>query len=314
MSRRKKVKSWFYNKGRLQILALVLSVVAWFLVQSSQTVKQKQEFSIRYENLASDLAFRTPPPAVLGVGLTGSFHRLRSLDEEDLTYVVNLQNLSKGSHSIDVDLGSLRLPIDVEASNPSPRRINFVLEPVLTKEIPVELNFMGEPPEGLVIANTEISPNPIQIRGPKSVVEPINSYQVPVSFDGRSESFDSSVLIEFDSEQVESVNSILIEVELAQPNLVKTFESIPVRSLQEGRRLKIEPAQAKVVLRGSTSSLPEEASELELYVSVESLKKGRYRIRGQLELPEGTELVSMQPESFIVNVLEDPEEKPQSND
>lgn len=301
-----KLRNSFVKHGRLQLLSVFLAIIFWFLVHSGQTVKQRLTFPIRYINLPKHLVFRSDPPTNLQVNLIGSLHRLRSLNNENIFYPVDLINAEKGRQSIDIDASNLRLPIDVQWLSSRPRRLDFELVELMKKEIPVEILFVGQPADGYVVSKVAVSPNPIQILGPPETVELLNSLQLEVNIEGKSEAFSTSVLTRLKQPQTKTIDSVLVDIEFSRLNVEKIFEEVPVKAQGQpasGARVKLQPETARVTLKGSESEITGLGDQIDLFVPVEGLQKGRYRVRGKLQISEQIRVVSMEPESFIVEVL-----------
>lgn len=297
-------RKWFFLRGRLQILSLCVAFVAWFVVHSGQKVQQRQIFKVDYINMPSHLIFKKDPPKELRVLLTGSFYRVRSMSPANLSYTVDLSQARSGLNSVDVDLSNLRLPTDVFASNPVPRRLEFQLEELQRKEVPVRVEFVGEPAEAHSVTKVQVTPNPIQLVGPASSIEEIHEISVKVPLDRRSDNFSTSVLLNLDLPQTQSVEAVFVEVEISRLDQERVIQSAPVSISDASKKAKVSPSEARLILRGSSDKLADIQNHLRVLIPVEGLGRGRYRVRAQVKLTEGVQLVAIHPESFIVEVME----------
>lgn len=296
-------KEWFRARGRLQVLSVVLAMVAWFVVSSGQTVKQKFEFNLQYSNLPSNLVFVTTPPQKLRVTLVGSLHRLRGLEPETMPYVVDLSGARAGPNSIEIETSFLRLPLDVRVLNPNPRRLDFQLEELARKDVPLDIEMQGKLAAGFLVSKIELTPPLVQLMGPASVIEKISSIPVSINVEGKTESFTTSIPIQWKNTEIRSVDSVLAEVMISQLNVEKEFNEVAVTALgSSDQRITIQPSVATVRVRGSQDAIDALTQKIKVVVSVEGLQKGRYRIRGQLDTADDVVLLKMLPDSFIVEV------------
>jgi len=298
-----RIKNWAERKGRLQALAIILALLSWFLVHSSQTIKQRVNYPVSYV-LPINLLFKNEPPQELQVTLIGSFHRLRRIDPNANPYVVDLSDATVGKQSVEVDLSNLKLPYDIRASNASPRILQFELEEMVRKDVPVEVVPQGQPKEGYVISKIDPSPNPIQVVGPASAVDRLKKVSVPVDVAGKSQSFTSTVLLDLKTSELKTVESVLVSVELSRVNEEKKFSNVPVQAegLETGFSAEIIPPVATVSLKGTEADIQSLEDSVNVYVPVKGLKKGRYRIRGKLDLKSDINVLSVEPDSFIVEI------------
>lgn len=176
------------RRARLPSISVMMAIIAWFLVHSSQTVKEDHLVPVTYKNLSPDLAFSRQPIENVRMGFVGVFHRLRSAELERLTYEVDLSEAKAGLTSVEVNVGQLFLPVDIDVVNPRPRRIDVFLETKQSKEVPVKINLQGSLKSGLVVSKLKATPNPVVITGPLSALNKIDRITVDLPVRDRVES------------------------------------------------------------------------------------------------------------------------------
>lgn len=296
------LREWFYDRGFFMVLALALAILAWLFVHSGQITRLERSLKIEYINLPLSLTYSKPPPQEIQVLVTGSFHRVRSLESEDLTYLVDLRNSKVGRKVTEVDLARMRLPFDIRISNPNPARIELEFEELISREIPVHPVYQGKLGEGYVIESIRIEPDPVNVSGPQSVIESLEQLHVEVSLKGKTTSFTTQAKVT-SLPQVEAIDSVFVEVEIQEVNLQRTYREVPVKADSPKQSMRIIPETANLSLEGTQALL--DAFEQKLFVNVptEGLSQGKYRLRGTVQVPEGIKLLKLDPETFIVEVL-----------
>lgn len=303
-TRRKNInwQQWFQNKARLKVFAVALALLAWFLVQTSQPVKEFRFIELRYVN-EPNLSFSKKPIDRVRVTLTGSLYRIRSLNSEDLTYEVDLTRLSEGKHSLDFDVANLRLPYEIGVENPFPRRFEVQLERTRTKNLPVELKFLSPPPELYVVSAVRIDPNPIQVRGAQSIVQALEKIEIPIELEGRRSSFETSVLLNSPHPLVETLSLVSIQVDLRALDSELILETVEVKSQESGTGAVFTPSTARVVLRGNREELEDPELQVEVFVPVEGLSRAQgQRVEGRVQVSHpNVKVVSLEPRQFIVD-------------
>lgn len=298
-------RDWASKKAKLQLLALLLALIAWFLVHSSQTVKQTRSFDLVFEALPSEFILTQTSAEAVEFTLTGSFHRLRSLTEEERFYPIAMDQYTEGQYSVEIDSSLLPLPYDIEASIPNPPRVEFEIQKRVEKSLPVELQIQGEPEAGYRVSELRAKPESIAISGPHSLIHSLDRYSLSVPVTGLNRSVSRTELVRFESPLIQSTPSITVEIDVVAANLVERELMLPVRGEDATRALSISPGEAKIRVVGPEQLLEEISADLKVLIPTEGLQRNRrLRIRGRVVLPPGIEVLQLEPDSFIVEALD----------
>jgi len=294
--------NWIKTRGTYVGFSVLVAIVAWVYVHSGQRTGQKKVVKIQYLKLPSGLVFQRSPLKEFNMELSGPGYLIRSIRDEDLQYLVDLSSAQAGTRRIVIDPDELRLPLDVEASHPNPRSFSLRLEEVFSKTVPVKILFQRHPKEGFEVIRQHLSPNYISISGPRSIISKVESIEVPIDLHEKEKSFSLTTKPDPKLAETEVADEVLIEVEIGPRRELKDLEGVPV--LIEGGKagVSIDPMSAKVTLEGPQRLISTLGATLRVIVSVEGLGRGRYRLRGRVDLPEGIKLVSLEPKIFIVEV------------
>lgn len=297
-------QKWFFSKARLQIFSIIVAFVAWFAVHSGQQIQERVAFEIRYENLDPQLIFKREPPKEFRVILQGSLNRLKNIMDEPKVYIVDLSRAEEGRDVFDVDLSQLDLPMDVRAENPIPQSIEVQLEKLEKREVMVKLEPQGTPAKGFALTNHRVFPQSVEVFGPTSILQALSEIRLPVSVDQKKENFSLPLPLNLHSALKASVPQVIAEFQIAGITREQELKNVKVQARGEIQKTLITPQTARIVLRGSEDQLKKNSESIFVEVPVEGLNRGRYRIRGELKLLDGVQLVSISPESFIVEVIE----------
>ena len=302
-----KIKSyfsrWFSSNFGLQLFAVILAIGAWFVVNSGRVVEENDSIKIEYVQLPKGLAFQRTPLKEFKISLKGSAYRIRSLKPEDLVYMVDLSSAHPGANRVDVDLQSLRLPLDIEANYSSIRTFYVHLEEVYMKEVPVRPVFLGNLPEGYVVSRFKTTPEILPVVGPRSIVSKIEYINLEVPLMGRESSFSTEVKPRLNYPDTSTSDSVLVEVEIGALTSTREFTKVPVVVQDGGGEVRITPSVATVNVEGIPKIVGSLEGRLKVAVSVDGLKKGRYRIRGRVDLPPEVRILSLEPTYFLVEVV-----------
>ncbi|HEX4964971.1 MAG TPA: CdaR family protein [Thermoanaerobaculia bacterium] len=197
----------------LRLLALGIAIGIWFnaslqdrLVSSERLV----EASVSY-NRPKGFVIIDPVPTV-NVRLSGSKKAIRRLSPFTVDVTVELTQRQEGTATITLGPENVTAPEGLDVVSIEPPTIRVELEQEVTLRLPVVARLTGEPAAGAMVGEPEISPNQVEVRGPKSMVARTQHlFTAPVSLDGRALTF------ELQSVQVVSPDALL---QIVQPTHV----------------------------------------------------------------------------------------------
>lgn len=302
MKRRRFILDWLVSDFAFLILAVMLAVLAWAFVNGGRQTEQRRVVKIQYLQPPRGIAFHRTPLREFKIDLSGSLFRLRLIKDEELIYPVDLSAASPGAFRIDIDIDNLRLPIDVEAAHPAPRSFTIYLEDMATMSVPLRPLILGAPKEGYAVGEIRLSPSAVNISGPRSLVSKMSQIDLEIPVGGRDANFSSTLKPKISLPDIEIQDSVIGEVEIRPIRVTREFVDVPV--IAEGHSLsaRVIPSLARVYLEGVSSTALDLEGKLKVVVLTEDLKKGRYRLRGQIQLPAGVKLIRVEPASFLVEI------------
>lgn len=302
MRKKSLIFDWLTSNLAYAILSLGLATMAWAFVNGGRETVQKRTVRLQYLQPTRTLAFHRTPLKEFKVDLTGSLFRLRMIKDEDLVYPVDLTGASAGALRVDIDLDNLRLPIDVEVSHPNPRSFALYLEDLSTQPVPLRPMILGAPKEGFVVGDVRLSPSTVNIAGPRSLISKVKELELEIPVGTRDSNFTASLKPKMTLPDVEVQDMVVAEVEIKPIRVTREFLDVPVVASGRNPNARVSPSFARVFLEGVSSSSLDLEGKLKIVVPTEDLKKGRYRLRGQIVLPAGARLIRMEPVTFLVEI------------
>jgi YbbR domain-containing protein len=298
-------KSYFkdYLRGRfwLQLFSLGAAISLWLFVNSGQQVEEKRAVRIQYTRMPPNLTFERTPLKEVSIGLVGPLYRLRSLSEDDLTYLVDLSNARAGTTRVELSLDALKLPLDLEATFPNPRIFFVYLEELTTRELPVRPSFEGELEDGFSISDIRLSPPTVQVTGPRSLLSRLEFIPVDVDLRGRKGPFNLTVKPRVPAPTVEVNASVYLEIDISTVKSLREYQAVSVKTT--GGRTRVDPAVGTVIVEGPQRDLQTLTWTPEIVIDTKDLKRGRFLLRGRVEAPPGLRVLEVRPSQFLVEVL-----------
>ena len=294
------------------LLSVLLAIVVWFIAidQENPMIRQKYEEPILIEvrNMGEglqslqDLTNRT---AMLT--LRAPQRTLETLQTGDFSAVIDLADLPAGSHEVPVVVTALNP--DVEIIVLEPRQLRVMLEPVISKVVPVEVEVMDSAAFGYDWQEPLAEPSEVTITGPQTHVEQVRSVIAAVFLRNtksqveqtRTLSPRNAQNLEVERVKVEPGTARIVVPVVQPPGRKEVVVRADVRGVPSPNYrmtgVKVEPLT--VVLLGS----PDALRELPGYVETKPLliegAIGEVRERLPLILPENVSTVE---DSVLVTV------------
>jgi YbbR domain-containing protein len=289
----------FVEDFGLKLLALAITLLVWMAVTGENqpvTIHTAVQLNfVRPENLA----ISNDPPRTVEVLLTGSRNRLNSLRLLDLVATVDLSDSKPGDRVIRLspERVAIQLPSGVTISSFQPTTLPIRLEPIVRREVAVEVHLGGEPAAGFEVYGTQSTPAAVWIAGPVSHLKEVQKAPTEtISVDGRNETFTAPrVSIAILDEKLDIAESLVdVVVTIGEKRIEKSFENVPLPS----RKNSTKSQTATVILLGPPQLLQQlEAEDITLVTETRSSGEGMPKLQLPPTLQDHVTLVSITPGS-----------------
>lgn len=153
----------------LKLASIFLAVILWFFVMSSGRSVIIKEIPVQYINMPQSLEMVDMAKNV-SVVIEGQKRLLSGLNQGDVSVVVDLENMKAGKNSYSLSKKNIKLPKSLLINSISPETLSLTLEERLKKEVSVKPVIVGQPEEGFAVESIKITPERVQIEGPKSLI------------------------------------------------------------------------------------------------------------------------------------------------
>ncbi|MBE7517532.1 MAG: hypothetical protein HS105_13145 [Chloracidobacterium sp.] len=183
----------FLEDWALKLTALVITLGLWFGVTVVSRGKQASErFSAPLNFRVLDNAIVTSAPVQeVELRVRGSGDKVDQIRRSDLIVNVDLSEIQPGERVIELtpETVSVPLPEGVKLVDLQPSRVPVTIEAAVEKDVEVHAVTTGRPAAGFeVYGDPLIVPKKVKIRGPRSVVDPIDHlFTDKISLDGRDQ-------------------------------------------------------------------------------------------------------------------------------
>jgi len=164
--------------------------------------------------------------------LEGSRLDLNKLNSSNIIVTVDASKIYEaGTHNL---LYSIAYPGDVPSNaitvtNKNPSTVKVTVENRIGKEVPVEIDYVGNLPEDFVADTAVLDVEKVNISGPKSVIDQIETARIQVNLEGRSESFNEELQYTLCDKDQNPVDAQLVTTDAA--NVIVTLKIMRVKEI-----------------------------------------------------------------------------------
>ncbi len=165
------------------------------------TVGVWYSFARGMETLATHrvhIEFTTPDPGMeitaasasdVKLLISGTKPLINALRPEQVTIKLNLEGAHAGINTIPVTQGSIQLPPGIQLKQVEPEQVEVTLDTLVEKQVPVQPDWTGTLPEGLILTKAEAIPETVLVTGNKLALDDIATlFTEKISLDNLTES------------------------------------------------------------------------------------------------------------------------------
>jgi len=174
------------RKNKLEFVSAALVSVflvsgLWFSFMSGFETFITLQIPIQYTNPDPRMQIINTSANAVGLRLSGSGPRIRSLSPDQVSVTIDLNKAGIGTNTFTITDNNINIPRGIQVSQIEPQSVDVTLDVLMKKEFPVQLDWIGKPAENFVISQVTVRPKKIGIVGPSHVLEKMTTiYTQPV--------------------------------------------------------------------------------------------------------------------------------------
>lgn len=310
----------FLRNPLLKIASLVAAFGLWTFVNfGERNTEETLQLPIEIVNLPEGLMVTGNGHESVDVRVVGPRPLLGRVDRTRLSLPVDLGGAKAGAAVFRITTDSLTLPRGVRVLFVQPTQLTLQLEKVAEKLVPVQLRLLGKLPSDFLVVSQKVAPDHVEVRGPAALLGKVEA--------ALTQSIDLAKLaegtvtrqlsLEPPGEHL-SFGARRVTATLQIAEVIETREIRDVAVQLEGATLEasVSPNRLRLKIRGPKKLVADYASRQEsLVVVIDASGEAptERSVAPVLELPEGLELLSMEPASVRLTLTAPtprPEPKP----
>ena len=302
-------------RWRELLIAFLLAVGIWYVVTGSEKVESQIEVRTDYRGLPQGLIIRSGTVSKVSVRVRASVGMLHSVSGRDFACFVDLSAVKKGDNILPISNNQIMLPGGMEVIDVTPSRIYLDVDTLESKTVPLLASIQGDPP-GDYTLEARVEPAETRISGASSQVAGIGQLVIPVKVDeplvpGTTESRRLIPLPDgVDAAPHEAKVTLHVGI---RRKLVQVTRPVYVYVPEQfGAVVRPDKASLSLAVPESLAGKISANDGIKAYVQLERHEPGSYSLPVQVALPEGIELVKVQPANVAVTVEQKSSARPRA--
>ncbi|HTW89685.1 MAG TPA: CdaR family protein [Candidatus Binataceae bacterium] len=294
-----------HNLG-LRLLSVFLAIALWVFVNAGEHTDEVQlEVPVRYSSLPAGLVIINDHPQFIKVTVAGTPTMLSLLDPDRLTLKLNLNGVGAGQASFRLTAEMFSEYRGTSVTRIVPSQIVLDIDRIIKRGVPVKLDLDGKPATGYRVASTQVMPSEVEANGPSRFVSAIKHVETePLSIEDASADIDAPVRVLDPGARV-SLGTEVVEarVMLTQVIVDREFKGLKVQVRDTASRSRIDPAVARVTIRGPLLKLAKLDLGDAVFVDASGIEPGAWHIVPlEVSLPDGLQVVRHDPQNVRLRV------------
>jgi YbbR domain-containing protein len=178
------VRQFFTRNVGWKLLSLALAIALWISIAREPEVATSVSVPVEFKNPPNNLDVEGNLPDRVRVEMRGPSGRLTRDDLSSVAVVLDLSDAEPGERTYSIRGRDLNLPSGVAFDKAAPSQITLRFAQLIEKEEPVQPVYANVPP-GYRIADAQLHPLTVRIRGSQNRVGPIQQIQTdPIDLSG----------------------------------------------------------------------------------------------------------------------------------
>lgn len=293
------------QRWREILLAFLMAVTLWYSVSGSEKLESQIDVRVDYRGLPQGLVIRSGLINKVTVRVQAPGAMLRTLSARDFTFYMDLSRVRKGRNMLPINLADLPFHSGIDVLDATPSRITLDVDTLESKEVPLVAEISGLPP-GDLAAEVSFMPPAITITGASELLAPIDKLSVPVLIEepivpGTSVTQRLLNLPEgVDYQPTEVKIATRIDFKRKQVKVSRSVQVDVPSSL--GKFVRPDKVDISLAIPESLADKAASNKEIKAFVRLEQYDLGSYTLPVRVSLPNGAELVGVDPPQVSVTL------------
>lgn len=209
------MKHWILRNWFLKILSLLLASLLWAAVSNQASSEIGLDVPLEYRNIPPQLEITGDMTNTIQVRLRGPSNVIKGVTAKDVSTTIDLSKMRTGEKIVALSPQNVQTPFGAEVIRVNPSSVRFNLERTVTKTVDVVPTLAGQPMNGFEIGQVSVSPSTIEVEGPESRVDMLQSIATtPLRIDRKQSSIEQSADLDVPDPQIRLLHPSAVNVRI----------------------------------------------------------------------------------------------------
>jgi uncharacterized protein (TIGR00159 family) len=191
-------KSLRFEMTIAALLSFLLISIAWFSFTGRSDTLSPYDIPISYVGRASGVDIVSASVDTVKVQLIGADTLMKTVSKDKISVIVDLSDLPIGENTIKILPGSVSTPPGIDLNGVTPSEIEVVLDRVITKKLPVQIDWKEKLADNLLMVAASVQPSEVKVTGRSMLLKEMDTlYTEKISLKNITKSGSVSVSIAY---------------------------------------------------------------------------------------------------------------------
>ena len=163
------------------LVCLVFMTGIWFSFTRGMETLTTVDVPVEFVNRGSGLEIFDTSSSMVSLYLSGSGALIKNMRSDQIKVSVDLSHADLGANVFNLNRGNVSLPPGIQLNRIEPSVLTVALDKLATKVIPIQVNWVGQLPQTMLLKNAEIIPSAVKVLGASQrLAETATIYTEPV--------------------------------------------------------------------------------------------------------------------------------------
>lgn len=187
----------------------------WFSFAKGMETLTSLEVPLEYTNRDSEMRIISTSVNTVRLHLAGSAALISSLRSDQVKVKVDLNTAKIGDNEFAITEQNIALPPGVRINRIEPPSVAVALDIAATREVPIQVDWVGALPPGLILESVSLTPSKTTIAGPHLLVQQISTvYTEKINLSALKASGQTTAQLVFESSPLKVADGQLGKVDI----------------------------------------------------------------------------------------------------
>jgi YbbR domain-containing protein len=306
-------------RSRIRISFFFTLLLFCFSSCTSEPVETDLLLPVDFSNVPENMVLTGFHTDKIQIKIRTSPKLIEFINTENFKYTVDLytdleydpagasNSIEPGEYLIPVE--EKRIPMDssITILSVNPSYLSVQLEKKISKVINITVPYIGKPANGYIALDAATNPTTVELTGAFPLIQSIKELRTkPVDITNANETFKKEVPLDLDDPSIiTSTNPVIVVTVPVQQKLIsREIKDIPVKIMNAGSLVKMEPEKISIQVKGHFELLNNNDIMAQIYsfIDLKGLEKGIYARHVRINIPVGLIMTNADPQVFTVKI------------